>query len=74
MFDGKEVYWYHVNCFFKEPLEPIESVLHFDGFCNLRFEDQERLKRLMSEFCIFSSSKNYNGINHIYLIRPQFSI
>lgn len=62
-FDGREEHWFHVSCFSKGFKESITSVLQFEGFSKLRYEDQERLKDFIGEFSSFLRVVETKNIN-----------
>ncbi|NXV84061.1 PARP1 polymerase, partial [Atlantisia rogersi] len=43
MFDGKVPHWHHYSCFWKRAR--IVSHADIDGFTELRWEDQEKIKK-----------------------------
>ncbi|NXC70153.1 PARP1 polymerase, partial [Anhinga rufa] len=43
MFDGKVPHWHHYSCFWKRAR--IVSHVDIDGFPELRWEDQEKIKK-----------------------------
>ncbi|KFP91528.1 Poly [ADP-ribose] polymerase 1, partial [Apaloderma vittatum] len=43
MFDGKVPHWHHYSCFWKRAR--IVSYADIDGFPELRWEDQEKIKK-----------------------------
>ncbi|NXY47427.1 PARP1 polymerase, partial [Ceuthmochares aereus] len=43
MFDGKVPHWHHYSCFWKRAR--IVSHTDIDGFSELRWEDQEKIKK-----------------------------
>uniref|UniRef100_A0A8C4RRL6 PARP-type domain-containing protein n=1 Tax=Erpetoichthys calabaricus TaxID=27687 RepID=A0A8C4RRL6_ERPCA len=41
MFDGKVPHWHHFSCFWQRALSPSD----IDGYSDLRWEDQEKVKK-----------------------------
>jgi len=47
MFDGKTPHWYHPKCFFQRSRPTaVGDIAHFDS---LRWEDQEKIKKMMED-------------------------
>ena len=49
-FDGKIPMWHHEKCFFRKAR--IENIGDLHGFDNLRWEDQEKLKKIIEGWLV----------------------
>lgn len=45
MFDGKIPHWYHFSCFWKVGHSIRQPDLEVDGFSELRWDDQQKVKK-----------------------------
>ncbi|XP_057647158.1 poly [ADP-ribose] polymerase 1-like [Chionomys nivalis] len=52
MFDGKVPHWYHFSCFWKVGHSIRQPDVEVDGFSELRWDDQQKVKKIR-EICKF---------------------
>lgn len=45
MFDGKVPHWYHFSCFWKVGHSILQPDVEVDGFSELRWDDQQKVKK-----------------------------
>lgn len=67
MFDGKVPHWHHYSCFWKRAR--IVSHTDIDGFPELRWEDQEKIKKAIETGGPGGGMQRFRG-----LARTMFSL